>query len=341
MKTVCGLILALATASGDSCSVTHQPESVLGEHGSFVNCLAFTWDSRRLVSGGEDGIVRIWDIKSGKVLDSLRAHVKPVTSLALSPDGILMATVSSPLEGVNDSGGEVKLWNLENQKELIRFTAHKAYISGVAFSADGKSLITCSYDKTVKVWDTSNGKEKATLNKHKEPVSVVKFSRDGKYFATGAWDRNVVIWDAETLKERLALDGHKVIIWSLAFSSDGKTIATGGGESFGIAPAPVSELKLWSAGTGKERSDIKGHVHYVDDVAFALDNKVLASLSIREGIVRLWSTDAAKELGKLSDRTRFYFMALSPDGKTLATSDKDGNLKIWNVQKAVASQKGE
>jgi WD40 repeat protein len=109
--------------------------------------VAFSPDGRRLVTGGEGNTVKIWDVETGQVLQTLRGHSGDVYTVAFSPDGRWVA-----------SGGEdstVKVWDSHTGTLVRSFRGHIGLVSSVAFSPDGRRLFSGSRDKTVKVWDVS------------------------------------------------------------------------------------------------------------------------------------------------------------------------------------------
>jgi WD40 repeat protein len=109
-----------------------------------VQQAAFGSDGRLLVTAdGED--LRVFEVKPWKLLVSWKAQQGKVTALALSPDGLLLAT-----------GGEdhtIRLWNPATKEELARWKAHDANVTALAFHPDGKTLASGGSDGTLRLWD--------------------------------------------------------------------------------------------------------------------------------------------------------------------------------------------
>jgi WD40 repeat protein len=109
-----------------------------------VRALAFSPDSSRLASASYDKSVKVWDLKDGKELFTLRGHTEPVNGLAFSADGRRLATA-----GWDSS---VRVWNAAAGQEAQTLTGHKQLVRSVAFSPDGRLLASAGADQTIRLW---------------------------------------------------------------------------------------------------------------------------------------------------------------------------------------------
>jgi WD40 repeat protein len=118
--------------------------------------LAFSPDGQRLVAGGAENTVKIWDVPTGRELQTLRGHSGDVWVAAFSPDpdGLWVASAGE------DS--TVKVWDSHAGTLLRSFRGHTGYIHDMAFSSDRRLLATASHDRTVKVWDLTRLETKLT-----------------------------------------------------------------------------------------------------------------------------------------------------------------------------------
>ena len=92
-----------------------------------------------------DTPVQVWDVSTGKHIDTLSGHTNRIVSIVYSPDGSIIAT------GSDDN--TVRLWDVHTNEPIRTFTGHTEDVNTVAFSPDGKTLISGSYDGTVLLWD--------------------------------------------------------------------------------------------------------------------------------------------------------------------------------------------
>src|SRR5439155_14238894 len=137
-----------------------------------ADAIAFSPDGRLLVSGSNDGMIRLWDSLTAKQLDEIKAHSDWVVAVAISPDG---KTVAS---GGKD--GRVRLWEVSTRKLRAEYgkTGHGG-VNCVAFSCAGLYLATGTTLATVQVWDLAKAKEYRSLVGHEGAISSVNFSPDG------------------------------------------------------------------------------------------------------------------------------------------------------------------
>ncbi len=198
---------------------------------------------------------------------------------------------------------------------LLKFDGHTNEVNGVNFSPDGKLIASASYDNTVRLWDPLTGKEIRKLA-HDGLVWDAAFSADSKKLAS-IEGYNVRTWDVATGEADLALN-HPELIWGVAFSTDGRTLAT----------ADSKTLKLWDAVSGKELKTLEGHAGELREVRYFANGRMFASTG-SDG-VRVWDTSNYKLVRSFPEESATSAIAVSPDGKLIATSRS--GLRIWDVE---------
>ncbi len=193
-------------------STTDPLERVLSGHADRVRSVAVTADGSRVVSGSEDGSVRVWDLVTGMEQVRLTGHVGRVFSVAVTPDG------SRAVSGGYD--GSLRVWDLATGLEQARLTGHDGWVRSVAVTANGSRAVSGGGDDgSVRVWDLATGLEQARLTGHAGPVSSVAVTPDGSRAVSGGGDGSVRVWDLTT--------GTQVARWDGDFPIIGCTLLSG------------------------------------------------------------------------------------------------------------------
>jgi len=165
-----------------------------------IPSIAFTPDGASLaIVNGE--VIRIRDILSGRIVGTLLAQDASFYSVAISPDGHILAA--------GDNNNLVRLWDpalayrtgQETYPQALVLSGHdgkagnyQALIWQLSFSPDGNLLASAGGDATVRLWDPANAELLATLRGHTEGVTSVAFSPDGTSLASGGLDATLRIW---------------------------------------------------------------------------------------------------------------------------------------------------
>jgi WD40 repeat protein/serine/threonine protein kinase len=110
--------------------------------------LRFSPDGRRLVTGGNDRVARIWDLETGKEIlnPPFREHKDRLTEVEFSSDGRAVASAA---------GAEALVWSAADGRVLRRYRGHAGMVLSARFTPDGKWLVTGGDDATLKVWDVA------------------------------------------------------------------------------------------------------------------------------------------------------------------------------------------
>ncbi len=285
-------------------------------HEGPVFAAALSPDGRRAVSGGWDGLLRLWDVRAGKPLRQMKGHQGVIWTVAYSADGRRIA-----------SGGfdkSVRLWDASTGQEVRVFPGHDDYVRSVAISNNGGLVLSGGDDRLLRLWDTLTGKEIRQFRGHDHFVWGVALSPDGKRALSASLDRTVRLWDVASGSELLKLTGHTDTVLAVAFSPDGRRALSGGSDK---------TLRLWDLETGKELQTFTGHTGYVHDVAFSPDGRRALSAG-RDGTLRLWDVESGTPVRRLEGHgDQVWSVSFSADGRWAISAGHDGTVRVWGSGK--------
>lgn len=205
--------------------------------------LTFTEGGKKLVTvDHRNGMVRVWDVASGKEERSFQAVPKAeskqehhVWRTALTHDGKTLAVAYDPARegdvdrlGMRSEPHLVRLWDMEGGQLRHTLDAHRWYVLDMAFSRDGRLLATASERGRVFVWDAATGKRVAALpDGLSTAATAVAFSRDGRFLATALAEGAIRVWEVATWTVRNDFTGHRDRATALTFAPGGQLLSGG------------------------------------------------------------------------------------------------------------------
>lgn len=287
-----------------------------------VTCMDISRDGSRIIVGGDDDTLRLWDVNTGLPIGQpMQAHTRKITSLAFSPNG------SRIVSGSRDK--TLRLWDTNTGQPIGGpMQGHTDSISLVAFSSDGRRIISVSGDRTLRLWDGGTGKPIGEpMQGHTDAIALVALSSDGRRIVSVSNDndKTLRLWDAKTgkpigepLQERTAP------VESVAISPDGSRVVTGRGDT---------KMQLWDANTGKRIGEpLEGHSQTVRMIVFSPDGGRFVSIS-DEKTLRLWDAKTGQPIGMpLQGHSGWVTsVAFSHDGRRIVSSSDDKTLRMWDV----------
>jgi WD40 repeat protein len=286
--------------------------------------LAFSGDGRRLATGANDGIARLWDLATNRPprtyqVDPDRAGTVHVT---LSPDGETLVAGRVGLVTASLGGG-VRAWNVATGTEIFQLDTR---LLAVAFSPDGRHLALSMLRDgagALELWDVRRRHRLGTFPGGAAGTSRLIFSPDGRTLAAGSQQGSVRLWDVEGRRLLGTLSGHTDWIWCLAFSRDGRTLASGGVDGM---------VRLWDVPGRRERCPpLQLHGAPACGLAFSRDGRTLAMANQTRGVM-LWNVETRQQVAMLSGHELgVQCVAFSPDGNTLATGALDETVRLWRA----------
>jgi WD40 repeat protein len=159
---------------------------VIQVHGVPPVSLIVTPDGRLASATTNDGVVRLWDLETGKIKRTFKANRSEVYCVRFSPDGGRLLT-----EG---DDGTVCLWDVKTGKEHCRFDMGKEVTLAFAFAPDGRRLLL-GEGGGVRLFDAETGKELHRYGGHEDKITSVAFYADGKRFLSASDEGKVRVWN--------------------------------------------------------------------------------------------------------------------------------------------------
>jgi WD40 repeat protein len=337
-------------------------------HTNNIYALAFSPDGKTLASGSMDQTVRLWDVATGNLRETIVPGETGTSSgmgMAGS-SGSMSASIGADLVAEATRNMPVS----SPRPESILPHGHKIQAWALAYSPDGNTLVTSGSSGVMIHWDVhqlpggarqlggvfspansiafspdskyfasahqngkigvwaANGDLWTVLRGHTDAVRSVAFSPDGHLLASASWDKTARIWDVVTHQLVRTIPAQQEPVNAVAFSPDGKLLATGTGDWHTDRPG---EVKLWDVATGRP---VEGKAWYcardVKALAFSGDGQRLGIANgAGQGSILLVQTSG--RVASLDCPTGATAIAFSPDGKILAGCQWNGKMQLWDT----------
>ncbi len=283
-------------------------EQVLRFHASAVNAVAFA-PNGRIITGGEDGRIAIWQPGGQSPARVLEGHTAPIVALSISPDGATLASASWdrtvrlwPLGGGIFSG----IFGFGGSPRTLE--GHQQNVNGVAFTPDGKALVSVGYDLTLRIWPLGAGPP--TIVTLPTPLNAVAVARDGEIVTGSADGRVFFVSPTGELRGEIAAGESPVI--ALAISPDGALIAAAGIRgSVAIIERSARKLARTLVGPGLP----------VWSAAFLPDSRTLLTGGT-DRLIRRWDATTGDHIGSV---------AVSDAGDPLAAYKGDHGAEVFRA----------
>jgi WD40 repeat protein len=196
----------------------------LAPNSAHINAVAVSPDNRYIVTGGDDGIARFWDIDRGIMLRYLE-HSQGIYTITISPDGrhMLCGSKKAP---ASDAPGMVWIWDFELGMELKALEGHKGNVTALAMTADSRYILSGGQDGIVHLWDLETGTLLKTMTGHKTAIVMIHVTADGQHVITGSTDGTVRAWllrGGVLLQSLVSTEN----VHSMVVTPDGKHVITG------------------------------------------------------------------------------------------------------------------
>jgi tRNA A-37 threonylcarbamoyl transferase component Bud32/outer membrane protein assembly factor BamB len=312
------------------------PHLLLTGHDAKPNDLIFSPGGDRLLSADTEGQLVIWDARTGAALH--KPEPRPNARFwgcGPGPNGTALA---------GGSGQPVLAIDWRTGKLVREYAAHAPAVTGLATAADDSRVFVSGNDADVVARDATTGEEVLRLRTGATMVWSLAVSPDGTQLAAGTGDGSercavrgrfrAIVWRASDGKELHRLAGHTGAVRAVAFSPDGRTLATGGFDG---------TVRVWNLDTGTQVLKIDAHDGYAERAFYLPDGKRIISCggpsdvqnagggAGEGGAVKVWDAATGAELRawRGPEWHDLVALAVSPDGRTVATGARDNLVRLW------------
>ncbi|KAI3759448.1 hypothetical protein L6452_07278 [Arctium lappa] len=282
-------------------------------------CASIIFDnsSGKLISGGQDQTVKIWDTNTGLLTQTYHGCLGSVLDLAITDDNRCVIAASS--------SNNLYVWDANSGRVRHTLTGHLDKVCAVDVSRlSSRHVVSSAYDRTIKLWDLNRGYCINTII-FPSNCNALSFSADGETIFSGHVDGHLRLWDIKTGKLLSEVAAHSLAVTSICLSRNGNRILTSGRDNvhnlFDIRSLEVCG-RLGASGnrvsSNWSRSCISPD-----------DNYVAAGSS--DGCVHVWSISEANIVSTLKEHTASVLCcSWSGLGKPLATSGRNGIICMWS-----------
>jgi WD40 repeat protein len=289
-----------------------------------LKAVAFRPDGKAVAVGGDDGILRVYEVDTGKEAFKGAPRNARIERVAFSPNGKLI--------GVADTAGNAAVYapGVGNGMPMSTQVINVECL-GVGFTADGTGLFTCGRDAMAHLIagpnpdGTSAGNTASELRKfvgHAGAVTDLAATPDGKYLVTGGEDRTVRVWEVSSGKQVRSFQGHMTKVLAVAVRGDGRQIASASEDG---------AIRLWDLSTADDHRALTDATEPVWAVAVSPDGKRLAAAGA-DKTVRVYNPETgALEVALPKHKAAVTSLAFFPDSNRLVAAGGDRLVSVWDV----------
>ena len=286
-------------------------------HGSGVNNSTFSPDGSKIVTGSNDGVVRIWNLEKEGELDLQIDVGGNPAFVQFNKDGsrLLIRTLE----------GAVGVWDAASGFPLFE---PLALDGDCCFSVDGKLVVLGGSDGLVRLIDSETGDVSRLGTRHNSRISL-SVSPGGQHIVTSAFADSLKVWDLSTGELAWTTENPGSYL-ATAFHPNGDIVAACNAMN---SDWDVGQIDVWNWRTGKrpvEALDCEGQI-YAGALEFSPDGRFIAAGTV-DGLLLIWEVSTGKQLYRTKQHSgKIWTVSFSADSKRLLTCSGDGTVKVFDL----------
>ncbi|HEY7311725.1 MAG TPA: sigma-70 family RNA polymerase sigma factor [Gemmataceae bacterium] len=283
--------------------------------------MRFAPDGKTLVTGGLDGMLRVWDAETGKERRQFGGFAGYPNAFAFTPDGKTLALA--------DGGMTIRTIDLASGKDRLPLSGHRTEVNSIVFTADGRAIVTAGWDGALYFWDSATGRQLRRRTVSTSLTTMLQLLPERKSYLSVGTDKILRSYDLDNGKEIRTFRWHDRER-PFALAPDGRTFAE--------AARDEKDIQLLNAATGEDLHTLRGAEPFAGGFTFAPDSRTLFVWS-RDRTITVWDVATGQKRrqfpGPAAPRPEgqppYFTVCLSPDGKLLAFCFQEPVLPILDA----------
>jgi len=308
---------------------TDGTELAVIETGSDINVLEFLPDGSAIVTGDDNGVMSVWDAATGELIMAFEeaAHTQAIRSIAVNPEGTLVATGSWD--------DDIRVWDLAEMEQRsvgsgedaeAWIQPEKGDIIWLDFSVDGSAIVAVGQDEFVGLFDIATRDVLAEAVGHTDGMQALDFNPDGSLLTFSDDDGDVWIWEVGSGAEITEIPHIEEIG---TFSGDNETGLVYSPDGAYIVVESSFEVTQIDATTGETINVLDGEP-FANSVAVSPDSSLIAYAG-SDGLF-VFNANSGLIVAQISTHTlRLNHLEFNPEQTMIATASDDGTVRIYGL----------